>query len=193
MHKTSKKKSLINIIKKKSISSSTHIYLPNLAMAVVSWERKIANIVIGLIILVTFVCLMLGPIASWIWAISLQAALVCSGGYYFMVLVDYQEKVGLDAPGVERQLNPFMLAEDAARMVLLASAVLALMSPTLVIVGILEAVYIYGFRKVKRVDSTKLWKEINGALFDAKVLLIAHCLHFAVGLAVMIYAFISML
>lgn len=160
-------------------------------MAVVSWERKVANISVAVVWLVTLVCFLLGPAAGYIWSVVLQCGLVCAGGYHFMLLVDYQEKVGLDAPGVERVVNPLIFGQNGARAALLAAAV-GLMSPTLAIVGIAELGYCFGVAKVKAVDSTKLWKEINGALLDARLMLIAHCLHFALGVILMVWAFIQM-
>eukprot|EP00758_Cryptobia_borreli_P001831 Tbor_TRINITY_DN2569_c0_g1::TRINITY_DN2569_c0_g1_i1::g.552::m.552 len=150
-------------------------------------ERKIANRIVIAWACTLIIGILMGHTVSWVLALLHSVFMMCAGGYFFMILVDYQDKVGRDAHGVEKVLNPFITMINACCVMAVLHGVVGIWSITAVIMNTFILCFsLYGRRIRWRFDATRLWKDIDNAIFDAKIMLGLACVHFIVMVVALI-------
>jgi hypothetical protein len=129
-------------------------------------------------------------IAGWIAALIIQVLFLLSAVFTLVILMEYQDRQGYEAQDVERIMNPVFDIEVAIRVsqilgyLYLGSYWMALLTVPFLVFDLTS------LRPVRRIDSTKLWKDIQSLLKEWKIKLAANCLVFFVTMFAMILAFI---
>lgn len=131
--------------------------------------RVLVNVVAGAAVVALVVCHALDPLMGFIATLVLQVGVMLHSVFLLVVFLEYHDKLGYDAPSIERLANPMFRAGEVVRAFHAAELLLLGSYVTAVCVAAV-GVYSQFFRRVKTVDSTRLWKDIQDILFDAKAL-----------------------
>ena len=135
---------------------------------------------------------MLDTVLGWCATLILQVVFLLTSVFGLVVLMEYQERQGYEPGDVERVMNPLWFCETIFRVAQLLQFIW-MGSYWLFLIASPVVVYTLFFRKVKRADTTRLWKDINDLLFEAKGKLAFNTIFFFVVMFGMITSFIGSL